>query len=118
MTFGLSKAKKVYFPHTNNLIIRLNIANCILRQVLVDPTTDVSILYAQASEEIRLLFLVLNLPHLALKSFNDDLSMVLRTIYLPVKLSNDTENYIYTEETFFVIELKSVYCSHEHGMVA
>lgn len=45
MTFGPTDFKKVDMPHTDNLIVRLNIGNCILLRVLIDLAADVSILY-------------------------------------------------------------------------
>lgn len=52
---------------------------------------------------------MLSTPHLALKSFNDDLSSALDTIYLPIKIGNDEDGCIHTEETFLAIEAKSRY---------
>lgn len=54
MTFGQDIAKKVDDPHSNNLVVRLNIVNCILKSIHIDSTTNVSILYARAFKEVGL----------------------------------------------------------------
>lgn len=100
MIFGTVDAKKMEFPHTDNLVVCLNITNCILWCVLIDLTTDVSIMYTQVFEEIGLLYSMLSPPHWAIKTFDGDLCSALGTIRLPVKLDNDNDGYIHIDETF------------------
>lgn len=46
--------EKVHLPHTDNLIARLNIANFILKHIMIDPTSNVSLLFSKALKEMEL----------------------------------------------------------------
>lgn len=60
MIFRLVDANEVDLLHSDNLIVRLNVRNCTLKRVFIDPAIDVSILYKEAFLKIGFLLLMLN----------------------------------------------------------
>lgn len=96
-------ANKVHMPHADNLIVQLNIDNCTLKWVLIDPATDVPLLYVEGLRDMDLHLSMLTPPNSALKSFTRDFSSLLSTIRLPIKIGNEDNKYAISEETFYVI---------------
>lgn len=109
MTFGFADAIKVYFPHSDNLAIYLNVGKCILGRVLIIAVVDVSILYARVFKETRLLIFMLSMPLSVLKLFTDDLSSTMGIICLPIKIDHHGKGYILTDKIYFIIKVKSKY---------
>lgn len=94
VTFAPKDAEKVHLTHTDNLIVYHTIANDILRQVPMDPTTDASLLYVRVFNKMRLLLSILIPLTFTLKSCNN-LSSALNTIRLSIKISNDDDGYVH-----------------------
>lgn len=97
MTFGLIDSRKVDMTHTDNLITPISINYSFLMRVLVNPMADVSILYGEFFQEMRLLSSKLNPPLLTLKFLDHNLTLVLGTIQVLVNIDNEDEGYINLE---------------------
>lgn len=89
-------------PHAENLIVQLNIANCIPKWVLINPEAIVSLQHIKALQAMGFHSSILHPPPSPLKSFISDLSSALGTIKLPIKLGNEDNRYIHSE-TFYAI---------------
>lgn len=94
VAFGPTDARKVYLPHNDNLIIWLNVGNCILKRVLIVPTTDISILYKGAFLKMGFHPSTLNLPMSYLKSFDKNRVDTLGVFRLSIKLGSDDDGYL------------------------
>lgn len=103
MTFGPIDAKKVDLPHSDNLINRLNIGNCILKRVLIDSDAGVSIMYMGDFLEMGFLMPMLNLPKSTIKLFDNNLPETLGVIQLPMKHGNDDSGYLEPKKRFTLL---------------
>lgn len=75
---------KVHIPHAENLIVRVDIVNCILKHILIDSVADISFPYIVPFREMGLLPLMLTPPPSMLRSFSNDSPFTIDTIHLPI----------------------------------
>lgn len=77
--------------------------NGLSMRALINPE-DQLILYQATLIEMGPLLSILNPPYSTLKSFDNNLSSILGTIQLLAKIRIQDENFVQTEETFYIID--------------
>ncbi|CAL8993373.1 unnamed protein product, partial [Prunus brigantina] len=108
ITFSEEEEKGIIFPHSDPMIIRADISDFDVGQILIDAGSSVNVLFADAFNGLGLGHQSLNMEITPLLSFSGDVVEPIGSIQLPLAIgSGQRRAFIYTH--FLVVSCPTAY---------
>ncbi|CAL8992900.1 unnamed protein product [Prunus brigantina] len=108
ITFCEEEERGVILPHDDPIIIRADISNCDVGRILVDTGSSVSVMFAEAFNELQVPSHLLNRSITPLVSFSGEVVQPIGSIHLPISIGAAPQRRTITTP-FLIIDRPTAY---------
>ncbi|CAL8988522.1 unnamed protein product, partial [Prunus brigantina] len=108
ITFCEEEERGVILPHDDPIIIRADISNCDVGRILVDTGSSVSVMFAEAFNELQVPSHLLNRSITPLVSFSGEVVQPIGSIHLPISIGAAPQRRTITTP-FLIIDCPTAY---------